>query len=68
MFFSIFKHKHKWHDRKFNQHGLPTVQLCNCGELREITMVRDSKNIGHNFFWKYSDGALEKDERVFKHN
>lgn len=65
--FKLFDHKHKWRDRKYNRYGTPTYQICNCGELRQVVSKPDSKNIGSNFYWEYSSGKLEPDERCFKH-
>ena len=66
-FKKLFEHKHKWKTRKVNRYQIATVQLCNCGELRQIVKRPDSKNIGSNFYWQYSDGSLEPDERHLKH-
>jgi hypothetical protein len=66
-FKKLFGHKHKWKARKINRYQIVTFQLCNCGEFRQIVKRPDSKNIGNNFYWQYSDGSLEPDERCFKH-
>ena len=64
---ALFEHKHRWRTRRVNKWGVATVQLCDCGELRQIIKKPDSKDIGSNFFWLYNDGTTEPDERVFKH-
>jgi len=66
--FNLLKHKHNWQDTNQNRWGPATTQSCSCGVSRKVIAKPDSKNIGRNFFWLHSDGTLEKDERIFKHN
>lgn len=60
----MYFHKHKWEITHTNKWMISTRENCRCGLIREVESEGD---LEFKFWWKYSDGHKEPDERIFKH-
>jgi hypothetical protein len=60
----FFGHRHKWTTTHINQYYIPTKQKCRCGLSRSTEKINKNP---FEFWWIYSDGTKEPDERHFKH-
>lgn len=60
---------HRWETTAHNQWFLSTREKCSvCGLEREVTSTPSTDRWPKfEFWWKYSDGTKEPDERIFKH-
>lgn len=67
----LFKklHIHHWIPKAQNRYYMETASKCRCGMTREITHTPpDAGGMPKfEFWWSYSDGTREPDERIFKH-
>lgn len=67
----FWPHIHIWKTTHTNQYQIPVVQKCRCGLSREVVShPHELQEYGKYFvyWWRYSNGKYEKDERMFKHN
>lgn len=63
---------HTWHDIYIlpmrEQHPTPVRQKCDrCGLSREVQSTLVPGTLTRNYWWVYSNGRREPDERIYKH-
>lgn len=63
-------HVHRLVCTHTNQYQQSTREVCRCGLIRMVdsTPAAQGEIPRFEFWWRYSDGRVEPDERIFRHD